>query len=190
MMCSRFFRAGAGQRPLRASSSTGASSGCTSTLPAHAAQPARHLAGADRDGRAAARRHALICSRCRNPNSRREEDQGIVARADHRPAQRDAGADADLRGPGVRDRASASPNTTRCSRSPACRRSTQGIGGVLFKPWGERTRSAQEIPAGPADEVEPDRRRARRRVPVPAAARLAAACRCSSSSRPPSRSPA
>ena len=34
----------------------------------------------------------------------------------------------------------------------------QGFGGVLFKPWEERKRSAHAAAAGPAAEVEQDRR--------------------------------
>ena len=46
-----------------------------------------------------------------------------------------------------------------------------GIGGVLLKDWGDRTRSAHEIQMDLQAKLEQDRRRPRRRVPVPAAAR-------------------
>ena len=49
----------------------------------------------------------------------------------------------------------------------------QGFGGVLFKPWNERTKSADAVAAGAAAEVEQRRRRPRRGLSVSVAARLA-----------------
>jgi len=53
----------------------------------------------------------------------------------------------------------------------------QGIGGMLLKPWDERSRTADEI-----------QQEFQRKLAAIAGARAARACRCSSSSRPPSPS--
>ena len=112
----------------------------------------RHVPGADRDGRdpvGAAGRHVqdvAVGAGARGRPGRRAVAGGGLANGDLRP-------DADLRAAGLRCRARHRPSTSRCSRSPACRRSTHGIGGVLLKPWDERTRSAARDPAGPAGEA-------------------------------------
>ena len=95
----------------------------------------------------------------------------------HRAARRSIGppnatvaADARLRGADVRRSRKALPEYD--ADVPDHRRAAvnQGFGGVLLKPWDERSANAHQLQQDLQEKWNHDRRRASRRVPVPAAA--------------------
>ena len=112
---------------------------------------------------------------------------GHRAGADHRPAERDAAADAGLLEAGVRHRQEL-PEYDQMFQITGVPTVNQGIGGVLFKPWDERSTQRRRScsrscsRSGTASPARASRRSSSRRCPA------RTACRCSSSSRPPSRS--
>ena len=111
-------QAGAGQRAVRASHRSYVRAGAR-PLPAHPAQPARHLAGADRDGRdpepAACGDVQDVAVRARARG--RPGDRALVR---DRPADRHRRPDANLRRPGFPGGQGPARIQRRCSRSPAC----------------------------------------------------------------------
>ena len=140
-------------------------------LHALAAQPAGHVPRADRDGLHRAGACWSSCSRCRSRSWRpRKTRASCCRRWWARPRRRP-----------TRCRRTRSRCSTSRTTMPEYKQMFQitgvptvnaGIGGVLLKDWGDRTRSAHEIQMDLQAQVEQDRRRPRGRVPVPAAARL------------------
>ena len=105
---------------------------------------------------------------------------GHRAVADARAAERDDRPDADLCATRCSRSRKAIPEYEQMFQITGVPTLNQGIGGVLFKPWDQRTRSAHEIQndlqaaSGTRSPAPASRRSSSRRCPAPRA------CRCSS----------
>ena len=102
-----------------------------------------------------------------------------MAQIDRR-AQRDRAADADVYATQMFEIAKALPEYQQMFQITGVPTVNQGIGGVLFKPWDERTRSAHELQQDLQQKWNEHRRRARWRHSSSRRCRAHRACRCSS----------